>query len=105
MQIAERIVAHVMRDASRFRKRRQLEDSVGAENFLFPDSSAHLDVHDEQIIVDISAGAEAAQRFLIGEQALLPAEPRLRPKRHLVTGRPVLVINLALESNPLTYLV
>src|SRR5712671_5004167 len=90
-----------MRDASRFRKRRQLENSVGAENFLFPDPGAHLGIHDEQIVVDISARAETAQRFLIGEQTLLAAEARLRPKRHLVPRRLVLIENMPGKCDPL----
>src|SRR5216683_6806195 len=101
MQIRERVVSHPMRHASRFREWRELEDPMGAENFLFPDPGAHLGVHDEQIVVDVPAGAETAQRFLIGEQTLLPAEPRLRPKRHLVTRRLVLVENMPRKCDPL----
>ncbi len=94
-RFGERIVAHVMRDATGFGERRQLEDAVGAEDVFVPHPRAHFDIHDEQVVVDEAAGAVAAQRFLIGEQALVAAQPRLRPERHLVAGRLVFVKNVA----------
>src|SRR5258708_37485691 len=67
VQLRERIVAQVMRDASRFGERRQLEYAVCAEDGFVPHSRAHLDVHDEQVVIDEAAGAVAAQCFLIGQ--------------------------------------
>src|SRR5271168_875836 len=87
VHVRERIVAHFMADAARFRKRRQLEYAVRAQHVLVPYPGADFEVHHEQIVVDIAAGAVTAQRFLIGEQALVTAQARLRPKRDLVTRR------------------
>src|SRR5271170_7331262 len=47
MQVLERIVAHLMTDASRFGEWRQLEYPVSAENVFIPNSRAHLEVHHE----------------------------------------------------------
>src|SRR6202167_4466036 len=98
----ERVVAQVVRDASRFGERRQLEYAVGAEDGLVPHSRAHLDVHDEQVVVNEAAGAVSAQRFLIGQQALVAAKPRLRPEWNLAVNRLVFVENVPGERDALT---
>src|SRR5277367_6094515 len=90
-----------MPDASRFGKWRQLEYPVSAEHVFIPNPRAHLEVHHEQIVVDEPAGAVAAQRFLIGEQALVAAQARLRPEWHLVTSRLVLGEKVTGQSDSL----
>src|SRR5260370_2695740 len=94
VQFRERVEAQIMRDASSFGERRQLEDAVGAENGFVPHSRAHLDVHDEQVVIDETAGTVTAQSFLVGQQAFVAAQPRLRPEWNLAVDRLVFVKNM-----------
>jgi len=45
----------------------------------------------KQVVVDEAAGAVAAQSFLIGQQALVAAQPRLRPEWNFAVDRLVFV--------------
>src|SRR5262249_134643 len=103
VQLAYRIVAQLVRDPPRLGERCDFQSAMGAEQVRVVNPVAHLDVCGEQIVVDVAAGAETAQRLLIGKHGLVAPESGLCPEGHLIARRLVLHEQMTSKGDPWVY--